>query len=132
MLAGWKRGIVEVVEQALHNLRDRAVAVKTASVLRESIADVPVRALQSGSGSASTFVLVPEVLPRLFGPERRLFVAPMRDLLIGLPWNVDRDFAAWLHHEFAAQDPNCLAPLGFAFADGRVSVEALDQPAAIA
>src|SRR5439155_6123528 len=132
MLADWRRGVGDAVEQAMGNLRARAAAVETASVLRDSIMGVPLQALQSGTGSASTFVLVPDVLPRLFGREQRLFLAPMRDLLIALPGTVDRDLAAWLYGEFAAQDPNCLAPLAFAFGDGRISVDALYQPAAIA
>ena len=40
---------------------------------------------QSRDGWASTTVLLPEEIDRLFGPWPALFVAPSRDLLIGLP-----------------------------------------------
>jgi hypothetical protein len=81
---------------------------------------------------ASTFVLVPRELPRIFGRTDALFIAPMRDLLVALPPDTEIAFAAWLHAEFAAPDPNCLAPLGFRLANGRLTVEALDESAAVA
>ena len=86
---------------------------------------VPLRSLQSGTGSASTFVLVPDRLPAIFGRGAQFFIAPMRDLLISLPAAVDRGFAAWLLNEFAELDPNHRAPIGFAFREGVVSLEPL-------
>jgi hypothetical protein len=55
----------------------------------------------------------------------------MRDLLISLPPAVDRGFAAWLLNEFAQLDPNHLAPVGFAFRDGLVSLEPLGEAMAV-
>ena len=132
ILADWGRSVAEVAEEAIANLRRRAMALDPRSVLHDSIADVPMSALQSGTGIASTLVLVPGELPRIFGRTQALLIAPMRDLLIALPPDTDPGFAAWLHGEFAAPDPNCLAPIGFRLADGRLSVEALGEAAAIA
>jgi hypothetical protein len=56
----------------------------------------------------------------------------MRDLLIALPPDTEPEIASWLHGEFAAPDPNFLAPLGFRLSGGTVCAEALDAPAAIA
>jgi hypothetical protein len=132
MVEGWGESLASVAERAIVNVRRRASLVDPRAVLHESITDVPVQALQSGTGSASTFVLVPEQLPRLFGHEPQVFLAPMRDLLLSLPGDVDPELAAWLYAEFAMPDPNCLAPLSFRFADGRMAVEALGEAAAIA
>lgn len=132
LLERWHTSMDEVADLAVANLRRRAAALPTRAVINDMVEDVPLGALQSGSGCASTFVLAPDVLPRLFGRDRALLIAPTRDLLIALPPDTDRGFAAWLHLEFAAQDPNCLAPIGFLLADGRVTAEALDEPAAIA
>ena len=132
IIEGWGRTVGQVADRALRNLRQRAALVGPDALLREPIGHVPMQALQSGTGSASTFVLVPDELPRIFGPQRQLFLAPMRDLLVSVPWDIEPAFASWLYGEFAMPDPNCLAPLGFRFADGRVTVEALDEPAAIA
>jgi hypothetical protein len=49
----------------------------------------------------------------------------MRNLLISLPISADREFAAWLFDEFAAQDPNCLAPTAFVVGEGQLALEPL-------
>ncbi len=123
----WGVSIEELTARALSNTDARAAEVSPERVFRHRVGHVPVAALQSGVGGASTFVLRPGSLARLFGPEPRLYVAPMRDLLVGLPPDVGREFALWLYAEFADQDPNCLAPIGFAYADGAVRIEAIDE-----
>ena len=62
--------------------------------------------LQTGVGCASAMVLLPDELRRVFGEGAQLLIAPMRDVLISLPPDVDRAFAAWLNDEFASMDPN--------------------------
>ena len=97
------------------------------------IADAAARVgeVRIGTGSASTFVLVPHRLAAIFGPEPQFFIAPVRDILISLPADVERGFAAWLMREFAELDPNFLAPVGFAFRGGAVSVELLEEAVAM-
>jgi hypothetical protein len=119
LLGTWPIGPAELVATALDNLRDRMRRVRPRDLLPESIDGVPVRMLQSGVGCASTLVLVPDELRRIFGPEPALLLAPMRDLLISLPADADRSFAGWLNEEFASIDPNGLALDGFVLdADG--------------
>jgi hypothetical protein len=81
--------------------------------------------LQTGRSVGSTLVLVPDQLARLFGRTPRLFLAPMRDLLLGLPDDVDPEIGSWLFEDFASQDPNCLAPIGFRFDGERVVTASL-------
>ena len=123
----WGVSLDALTARALANVEARAAAVPSERVFRHAVGRVPVAALQSGEGGASTFVLCPATLPRLFGAGPRLFIAPMRDLLVGLPPDVDRAFALWMHAEFADQDPNCLAPVGFGYADGEITIEAIDE-----
>jgi hypothetical protein len=130
--ANWGVGTDEIVRRALVNVAERAAAVSPEQVFRHPIGPVMSAALQSGTGSASVFVLQPALLPRLFGPAAHLFLAPMRDLLIALPADVDREFALWVYEEFAVQDPNCLAPLGFLVRDGTVAIEPLEPEFAVA
>jgi hypothetical protein len=125
MLEHWGRRADEVPSTALANLQRRAAGVSPETIVRGSIDGVPTQWLQSGLGCASTFVLLPAELERIFGAQPQLFIAPMRDLLIGLPPDVGRDLAAWLYAEIAAQDPNCLPPFAFPFADGKVGLEPL-------
>ena len=118
-------GKVDLVAQALANLETRAAALDGASITHGAIADVPVAVLQSGAAIGSTLVLAPNQLSRLFGPAPMLFVAPMRDLLIGFPSDVDIDLAAWVFEEIASQDPNCLAPVAYSFDGERLTTARL-------
>lgn len=125
LLGSWPIGPAELVATALDNLRRRMRPVGPREVARQVIDGVPVRALQSGTGCASTLVLVPDELRRILGPEPQLLVAPMRDLLLSMPLDVDRSFAAWLNDAFAGMDPNGLALDAFPVQDGAVRYEAL-------
>jgi hypothetical protein len=128
MLESWGQSRDAVVAQALRNLEARMDAVTADDVHDGAIADVPIRALQSPTGSASTYVLRPAALGRIFGTHRQLLIAPMRNLLISMPVGADRILAAWIFEEFAAEDPNCLAPAGFVVGDGVLEVEPLGDP----
>ena len=118
LLEGWGLTLADVTAQALANLHERAATIDPGLIVREPIGGVPTAALQTGVHVGSTLVLAPAEVRRLFGPERRLFLTPMRDLIVALPADVDRSFALWLHHEFADLDPSCLGPLAYRF-DGQ-------------
>ena len=127
MAQEWGVHADEILRRALANLEARMAGVRPRDVHDGSIGDVPVRILQSPTGSASTYVLVPEALGRILGRHRQLVLAPMRNLLMSLPITADRDFAAWLFDEIAAQDPNCLAPAAFVIGDGQLALEPLGE-----
>ena len=95
--------------------------------MRQAIDGVPVCVLQSGVGCASALVLVPDELERIFGGEPQCLIAPMRDLLISLPGDTDRSFAAWLNDEFSEMDPNGLALDAFVLEAGVLRYESLRQ-----
>ncbi len=99
----------QLLATAIANLRRRLREVHRQDLFRQPIDGVPTRVLQSGVGLASALILDPGELARLFGKGPALFLAPMRDILIALPPDVNRALAAWLHDEFAALDPNGLA-----------------------
>jgi hypothetical protein len=125
MLDGWPVTAAGLLERALANLARRMAAVSRDELIDGSVADVPIRALQSSAGCASTYVLLPELLGRIFGTEPQLLIAPMRNLLVSMPLATDREFAAWLFDEFSAQDPNGLAPAAFVIRDRMLEVEPL-------
>lgn len=128
MVKRWGVALDTVLERALRNV-DRLVAETLPSeVFRSGIGEVPVAVLQSRSGSASTYVLRPQSLARLFEAGKGLMIAPMRNLLLFMPSNVDRVFATWLFDEIAVQDPNCLAPMAFLLRDGGLILEPLGDP----
>jgi hypothetical protein len=117
MLDDWSMTLADVTASALANLHARAAQVQPGDVISEPVDGVPVVALQTGLGIGSTLTLAPAEMARLFGPQPRVFIAPMRDLLLGMPPD-EVELAAWLYNEIASQDPNRLPPRAFAF-DGR-------------
>lgn len=128
-LASWPVDLAGLAEQAIANLGRRARKAQPRDLLRDGIADVPVTVFQSLDGWASTAVLLPEAMDRLFGPAPGLFVAPSRDLLIELPVDVDLEFATWLTEEFEAADPNALRLEAFEWRDGVVRCRPLARAA---
>ena len=115
---GWPVDLAAVTERALRNLRRRARHAADFDLVEESVGGVPTMAFQSRDGWASTTVLVPAAIERLFGRDAALFIAPSRDLLVRLPPDVDLEFATWLTEEFEATDPNALRLEAFEWRDG--------------
>ena len=109
LLAGWEVGPADLVARALSNVRERLRPVRPRDLFTQPMDGVPVRVLQTGVGCASAMVLLPDELRRIFGEAPQCLVAPMRDLLISMPADVDRRFAGWLTDEFSSMDPNGLA-----------------------
>jgi hypothetical protein len=108
----------QLVAQSLANLVLRAEGVDKEQVFHDTDGEATIAALQTGCSIASTLVLLPDQVARLLGPDPALLLAPMRDLLLALPADVDADLAAWWFDAFASQDPNHLAPVAYRF-DGR-------------
>ena len=121
LLESWSQSPADLAAAATVNLHARAAEVVPSDVYRGSIADVPTAWLQTGRSIGSTLILAPAELTRLFGPEPLLLLAPMRDLLIGLPTDVDPELATWLYLEIAGGDPNCLGPSAFRLDGGTIS-----------
>jgi hypothetical protein len=126
LIRSWNVSVADVHARSLSNLIARAASVTASDIVAGGIGDAPTRWLQTGRSIGSVLVLVPDQLARIFGPSPAFFITPMRDLMIGLPSDVDRDLAAWLWSEVASQDPNCPAPVGYRFEAGAVRVESLD------
>lgn len=125
MVERWRLSAADLLARALDNLDRRMGGVMPGDLHDGSIDGLPVRLLQSSTGCASTYVLLPSSLRRILGPEAQLLIAPMRNLLISLPIDADREVAAWLFGEIAAQDPNCLAPAAIVLTGDHLSVEPL-------
>lgn len=120
-LTGWGVDAGRAFDQALTNVRARVADRKQFALTHERIADVPTVAFQSREGWASTLLLLPDELARVFGERNGLVLAPMRDLLVFLPLDAERGFAEYLNEEFAAVDMNALDLPLFALVDGHLS-----------
>lgn len=124
MMEHWTLSEADLLGAALGNLKQRVASLSPRDVVRQAVDEVPVMALQSGTGCGSSLILLPEELGRLFGPEPKLVLTPMRDLLVALPIESDRLLAAELYELFASQDPNCLAPRAYLLIGGRLTIDA--------
>ena len=128
-LDDWPVDLVGLTERALRNLRRRARHATDYDLVREPIGGTPTVVFQSRDGWASTAILVPDAIEQLFGSRPALFIAPSRDLLVGLPVDVDMAFATWLAEEFEAADPDALRLEAFEWRDGTVRCRPLDRAA---
>jgi hypothetical protein len=123
MLEGWPVTPEEVLERAMANLRESVEAERYFEMEYGSIADVPVWWYQSHGGLASGLLLLGDELARRYGDEPRVLVAPMRNLLLAAPFDVDRELIGWIRDEVAAEDPNGLDLPIFALIEGRLSID---------
>ena len=120
-LDGWGVSTDEAFDQALDNVRERVGTRRQFALVCERIADVPTLAFQSREGWASSLLLLPDQLTRVLGERNGLILAPMRDLIVCLPLDTEREFARYLLEEFAAVDMNALDLPPFALVDGHLS-----------
>lgn len=127
LLRSWGVSLAEVQARSLANVIGRCASVRADAIVEGSLDGTPTRWLQTGQSIGSVLVLVPDELGRIFGPAPAFFITPMRDLIIGLPADVDRELAAWLWLEIAVLDPNCLPPIGYRFDGYTVRPEPLDD-----
>jgi hypothetical protein len=119
-LVGWNVDIQTLATRALENLAGRARRLHARDVRLGQIDGIEVDLFESGDGWASTAVLLPDAIGRLFGPAPSMFIAPWRDLLVRLPVDVDLAFATWLTEELESEDPNALRLEGFEWRDGEM------------
>lgn len=128
-LDDWPVDLPGLTDRALRNLRRRARHASDYDLVSDAIGGIPTVVFQSRDGWASTAILVPEAIERFFGSGPALFIAPSRDLLVGLPVDVDLGFATWLAEEFEAEDPNALRLEGFEWRDGTIRCRPLQRDA---
>jgi len=131
-LERWSLALEEVRDVGFANLRAAVTAREAWNLVREPIGPYATVAFQSREGWASTLLLVPDLIEHVFGHGDLLFVAPMRDLLFGLPIDAHPGFATWLTTEFEALDPNALCLEAFLWRNGRLSIVPLEREAAMA
>ena len=127
LLRGWSVSMSDLMACALSNVHARAELVDRSMIVHGGGDGIAVDWLQTNRHIGSLLVLAPSELGRIFGSEPRRFITPMRDLIIAFPEECDLDEMRWYHDEVAAQDPNCLGPVSYLFADGRVLAQPMDQ-----
>ena len=132
VLEGWPVTLEGVALVALGNLRDLLRDARPGTLLDAEFDGIPLRILQTGHGVASTTVLLPDELRRIFGTTAQRFIAPSRDLLISLPLASNPDAAADLVAGIEGLDPNVPAVESFVLDAAGLRCEALTIGAGVA
>lgn len=120
-LAGWGVTAEQAFRRAVSNIRVRVRLRRQFALLHEPICGVPTVAFQSRDGWASSLLLLPEELGRVFGQRSGVILAPMRDLLLLMPLDVEPDLAHVVLEEFARVDMNALDVPPIGLLDGRLT-----------
>ena len=132
MLDSWSVTLDAAFERAMDNLRNSLAAERYLEMEYESIDGVPFWWYQSTGGLASGLLLLDDELATRYGPEPRLLIAPMRNLLLAAPFDADRSLVAWLRDEISHDDPNGLNLPIFALIDGRLTIDTRSEREAAA
>ena len=132
VLARWPVTADDLAVVALDNLRELLRSSNPRSLTNVDFDGIPIRVLQTGHGVASTAVLLPEQLSRIFGTAPQRFVAPSRDLLVSFPLASDPEAAADLVDGLADRDPNAPAVESFVLDLAGLRCEALRDGAEVA
>ena len=131
MLESWSVTLDHAFERAMDNLRASLGGERYVEMEYESIDGVPFWWYQSTGGLASGLLLLEEELAARYGPEPRLLIAPMRNLLLAAPFDADRSLVTWLKDEISHDDPNGLDLPIFALLDGRLSIDSRSGATAV-
>ena len=123
MIESWSVTFDEAFERAMANLRSSISSERYVEMEYETVDGVPFWWYQSTGGLASGLLLLEEELATRYGPEPRLLIAPMRNLLLAAPFDADRELVSWLRDEISHDDPNGLDLPIFALLDGRLSID---------
>ena len=123
MLESWSVSFDDAFDHAMDNLRSTVAAERYVEMEYESVEGVPFWWYQSSGGLASGLLLLEEELSMRYGPDPRLLVAPMRNLLVAAPFDADRSLVGWLRDEISYEDPNGLDLPIFALLDGKLSID---------
>lgn len=117
-LRAWSVDDGALVAAALGNLRSRLAAISARDLLSMELGGVTLRTLQTGLDCASGLLLLPDEIGRILGSGPQILIAPMRDILISLPIDVDPLLAIDLNDGMAENDPRGLALDPFVFEAG--------------
>ena len=127
MMESWPVTFEDAFERAMANLSASVAAERYVEMEYESIDGVPFWWYQSSGGLASGLLLLEDELATRYGPDPRLLIAPMRNLLLAAPFDAERELVAWLRDEISHDDPNGLDLPIFALLEGRLSIDARAQ-----
>ena len=123
----WECSRDQIAEIAMQNLRARAGRLVPGVVTAGTLSGRIVRMIRGRVSWASSLLLVPPQLIRLFGGHDQIFAAPGRSIIISIPIDTPERVAAEIvvDMESLIHLPLLLDP--FALVDGRLTWQDLDR-----
>jgi hypothetical protein len=116
----WECSVDQLQDAAMANLARRVAAIPPGAVQHAAMSGRAFRMLRSPAGCASSVLLVPEQVKRLFGAHDQVLAAPGRHTLMSFPMDAPTLRVAEIVVDIEQQE---LAPLfldPFALCDGEV------------
>ena len=118
----WERSDDTIRDVALANLRRRlAVDDPGFEVPERADEALVVRALRTPEGFATSVLLVPDALKRIFGHADQIFTAPARPMLLGFAGDTPPEVVEVMTAEAERLDPHPLRLHPFRLTDGRLT-----------
>jgi hypothetical protein len=110
----WECTTEQIRDAALANLERWAARLEPRIVQTATMSGHQIRLIQRRPGWASSLLLVPDQLKRLFGSHDQVFGAPCRDTLLSFPTSIPSRLAADIEVDFeqGAMYPLFLDPFG--------------------
>lgn len=117
----WERSPEQVHRTAMDNLRRRAARVVPAAVVGATMSGRVFRLLRHPRGFASSLVLCPSEIERLFGADDQVLVAPASGLLLSFPIDTPDWVVGQITGEFEIREPFPLLLDPFVYAGGSIT-----------
>lgn len=117
----WECSPQQLMDRGLRNLADRAARLQTSQVAAGVMSGRAIRLLRDRPNWASSLVLVPEHLVRLFGSHDQIIGAPQQACLVSLPIDTPAPIAADIIIEFEQTARRSLWLDPFVVLDGQLS-----------
>lgn len=116
----WETPVGELVATSMANLARRAAAIPPTAVHDAVRSGRVIRILRQPVGCASSMLLIPDELKRLFGGHDQVFGAPGRHTLVSFPTEMSTGTVADIHVEMEMDELMPLFLLPFGMEDGKL------------
>lgn len=104
----WESSVEQIRDAAIENLRSLSAGLGHDDLIREADESLSLTAIAKPEGCATSLLLVPDELRRLFGTDDQVFTTPSRGLLMSFPIDTDVETVVTFTTHFEELDPHPL------------------------
>jgi hypothetical protein len=122
----WESSIDQIREAAFENLRSLTAGLGQSDLIQAADESLVLTAIAKPEGYATSLLLIPDELQRLFGTEDQVFTTPSRGLLMSFPIDTDVETVVAFTTHFEDLDPHPLLLDPFVLERGELRFEGAD------